>query len=225
MPICGAEGAAKGDGAVIQAVGVPAEKSAKQSKQPCRAGGAGEVVNEPAEHGGLLLPAEDANDLGLFKVVHEEAGKNEIGWIGQMEREGVRGNPGDGSAAKPGVARARASFGLTGEHSGVRMQVNTGEDDRKAANSGPATDAAEGVSAAGADVEDAERTVWREDDAPPGSMAMRSGEKAQSRAVGASDPIDLGKGAEATAQEVERGRGVHEFREGMRGYTGGEVEL
>ena len=230
VPIPGAEGTAEGDGAVVHADRVPADDAAEQGAKGLEAKhgadrdveasgarGAGEVIDEPAEGGGAVLPGEDANDLGVFKVVHEEAGQDEIRRLGEGEREGVGGEPGDGGTAETGVMGPGAEIGFAGKTRGLRVEINAGEGDGEATYGGPAADTAEGVSSAGADVEDAQGAVRSEGDSLPGGVPGGTGEKGEGGAIGAGDAVDLFEGVEAVSEGVEAARGIHELGEGVGG--------
>lgn len=222
LPVCGAEGAAERDRAVVACEGVPAEEGGEQAVEAGGAGGAGEVVDEPAEAGGLVLPAEHADDPVLFQVVHEKARDDEVRRVRGGKGEGVCGKPEDGRGrAQARVARGAAEFGLTGEDGGLGVEIDAGEIDGNAADGGPASDADEGVSAAGADIENAEGRLRGEVPAVRSGGDDRALKKAQGGPVAAGELVDLLERAKTAAKGAERTGGVHELGEGG---GGGAVE-
>ncbi len=108
---------------------------------------AGEIVDEPSGHGGVLHPLNEADDFVVGEMVGEERTDDEM--------RGLRRRIGEYVAGEPLNAACRGA-GFGGDGGSVGIEVDAGKFDVDALPPGPFFDLAEGVAVAEADVEDAE---------------------------------------------------------------------
>ena len=127
---------------------VKAGKFGKDAEKMIGNRSAGEIVDEPAEFGVDLHPLQEANDVRLGEVVGKERTDDEMNWLFGLPAKDVGSDPAN---CAPRWA------GLGGDGDGVRISIEACEFDGNAACASPATDAAERVAIAAADIDDVER--------------------------------------------------------------------
>jgi hypothetical protein len=207
LPVLPHEGAGDGDGAVVLDERVEAHDAGEQVEEAIGNDVAGEIVDEPAGHGGVLHPLDKADDIGVGEVVGEKRTHDEMRGLRWRVGEDVAGDPAD-------AARDRADFRSNG--GGIRIEVEAGELHGDSPGFRPTFDGAQGVAVAAAYVEDANdvRVLAQIQAFNP----LQGGAIAEEGAV---EPCDV---AEA-GSEIGAGAGlVHQFRKVGRLGAAGEIK-
>lgn len=209
VPVGGAEAAEDGDRAVVLDEGVPGGEAGGEREEGEGDRLAVEVVDEPAEAGLGLHPAEELDDFGVGEVVGEQRADDDVDG-------GVRG-VGLEAGLEESDGAGEGDFASGADDVGV--EVNAGEADGEVVVGGPAADAAEHVAGAAAYVDDVEGAGLE------GEGAVEGGEEGEGGAVGEGEAVDAGEVAEGEAEIRVGTRAVEEL--GKLGEVGtfGEVEV
>jgi hypothetical protein len=180
LPVFWDEGAGDGDGAVVLHKGMQAHDAGKQAEEAVGRDISGEIVDEPAVEGVGFQPLKEADDFVVGEMVGEERSDDEMRMLVGGVGEDVAGDP---------LNAACGRAGFRGDGGGVGVEVEAGEFDGYALSLRALFDTAEGVTVAGADVEDAEGRVG----APGSSLVEVEGfEPVQSGAVTEKHAVDPG---------------------------------